>query len=100
MENFSAHSKGTAILFNNSVIDKNLSHDIKNVHMSEDGRIYLINLVVENKEFTLINVYSPNSPKERKCFFNKKGKWISNFSTNYEIIIGGDFNLTETKMIE
>lgn len=74
-----AHSKGIAILFNNSVIDKNFSHDIKNVHMSEDGRIILINLVVENKEFTLINVYSPNSPKERKCFFNKIGKWISNF---------------------
>ena len=67
--------------------------------MSEDGRIMLINLAVENNEFTLINVhvYSPNSPKERKCFFNKIGKWISNFSTNSEVIIGGDFILTENQ---
>ena len=39
-------------------------------------KFILINLVVENKEFTLINVYSSNSPKERKFFFNKMGNWI------------------------
>ena len=65
--------------------------------MSEDGRIILLNLVVENKEFTLINVYAPNSPKERKFFFNKIGKWISNFPTNNEVIIGGDFYLIENQ---
>ena len=91
------HSKGTAILLNNSIIDESLNLATKDVHLSDDGRIILLNLAIENKEFSLINIYAPNSPKDRKPLFDKIGKWITKFSINNETIIGGDFNLTETQ---
>ena len=92
-----SHSKGTAILLNNNIIDNNFDLDIKNIHLSEDGRIVLLNLSIESKEISLINIYAPNNPKERKSFFDKIGRWISKFSTNNETIIGGDFNLAEAQ---
>ena len=59
------HSKGTTILLNNSIIDESLNHVPKDVHLSDDGRIILLNLAIENKEFSLINIYAPNYPKDR-----------------------------------
>ena len=90
------HSKGTAVLFN-----KQLPFDILNTHQSEDGRIILINLKIEDKALTLVNIYAPNSSKERKNFFSKLQKWIYKFSVNKEVIIlGGDFNFTESAILD
>ena len=91
------HSKGTATLLNDSIFDTNLNFETKDTHLSEDGRMIFINIKFENKEFSLINIYAPNTPKDRKSFFDKIGKWITKFSFNNEVIIGGDFNVTESK---
>ena len=75
---------------------KHLNYNLINTHSSEDGRIVLINIKVEDKELTLMNLYAPNHSCERKHFFHKIQKWITNYSQNKEeIIIGGDFNFTE-----
>ena len=68
------HSMGTAILFNSGIIDKKYNLDTINIHKSEDG--ILINLTLENREFTIINLYATNIPKERKTLFNKVAKWV------------------------
>ena len=73
------HSKGTAILLNNSIIDESLNLATKDVHLSDDGRIILLNLAIENNEFSLINIYAPNSPKDRKPLFDKIGSGSLNF---------------------
>ena len=66
------------------------------MYKSEDGRIILKNDKVDEKELTLVNIYAPNNPKDRKLFFQKIQKWISNFAVNKEeIIVGGDFNFTK-----
>ena len=91
------HSKGTATLLNDSIFDTNLNFETKDTHLSEDGRMIFINIKLENKEFSLINIYAPNIPKDRKSFFDKIGKWITKYSFNNEVIIGGDFNVTESK---
>lgn len=57
------HSKGTAIL-----IRKNLNSEILNIHKSEDGRIVLINVKIEDKILSLINIYAPNNQNERIFF--------------------------------
>lgn len=57
------HSKGTAIL-----IRKKLNSEILNIHKSEDGRIVLINVKIEGKILSLINIYAPNNQNERKMF--------------------------------
>ena len=88
----SQHSRGTAILFKNK-------HDILNIHSSEDSRIQLVNLKVDDQTMTIINVYAPNNVSERKTFFSKIQKWIEKFAFNENhIIIGGDSNFTENNM--
>ena len=74
-------------------------HDILNIHSSEDSRIQLVNLKVDDQTMTIINVYAPNNVSERKTFFSKIQKWIEKFAFNENhIIIGGDFNFTENNM--
>lgn len=90
------HSKGTAILFRNR-----LDVEIKNTHQSADGRIVLANIKTNDKELTIVNIYAPNDPKDRKTFFQKIKKWLDNHAINKdEIIIGGDFNFTENNMLD
>ena len=60
----SQHSKGTALLFS----DK-LNFDLINIHKTEDGRMILVNIEIEDKHLTLINIYAPNSQNERKNLF-------------------------------
>ena len=85
------HSKGSAILFR-----KDLKFEINSVHMSDDSRILLTNVAIENKLITLVNIYAPNTAVERKSFFNKLQKWLSKFSENNQhVIMGGDFNYTD-----
>ena len=52
-----SHSKGTAILFR-------AKFDIINCHKSEDSRILLVNLKIEDETLTLINIYAPNNVSE------------------------------------
>ena len=90
------HSKGTAILFS-----EKLNFDLINAHKTEDGRMILINLKIEEKNLTLINIYAPNDLTNRKTFFNKVQKWISQFALNKdEMIIGGDFNCVESHKLD
>ena len=81
------HSKGTAILFSDKF-------EIIDSHLSEDSRIILVNLKIEEESFSLLNIYAPNNMSDRKSFFFKIQKWIDKFAINEQkIIIGGDFNL-------
>lgn len=90
----SQHSKGTAILFRNR-------HDIVNVHKSEDSRIILSNIKLEDETLTIVNIYAPNNATERKAFFGKVQKWIEKFALNEsKIIIGGDFNFAENHSLD
>ncbi len=50
----SSHSRGVAIMFHNS-----LQIEIQNIHKKEDARVILINLKIEQTEYTLCNVYAP-----------------------------------------
>ena len=90
------HSRGTAILFK----DKN-KHTILNIHNSEDSRIQLVNVRIDDQIMTLMNVYAPNNISERKTFFSKMQKWIDKFAQNENnLIIGGDFNFTENNALD
>ena len=88
------HSKGTAILFNTKF-------NILNSHLSDDSRILLVNLKMEDDIFTIINIYAPNNMSDRKAFFFKIQKWIDKFAMNdQKLIIGGDFNFTEDSILD
>ncbi len=84
----SAHSRGVAIMFHNS-----LNIEIKNIHKKEDARVILINAIIENVEVSLCNIYAPNDPSNRKEYFRTLKYWIARH-TDYEndLIMGGDLN--------
>ena len=88
------HSKGTAFLFSDKF-------DIIDSHLSEDSRIILVNLKIEEESLSLLNIYAPNNMSDRKSFFFKIQKWIDKFAINEQkIIIGGDFNFTEENKLD
>ena len=59
----SPHSRGVSVLIN-----KNLDCNIVSSKSDNDGRIVLVNLVINNNEYTLVNVYAPNTASERIFF--------------------------------
>ncbi len=84
----SAHSRGVAIMFHNS-----LNIDIQNIHKKDDARAILINLKIENVETTLCNIYAPTEASKREEFFNTMRNWILRHADYPDyIILGGDFN--------
>ena len=86
----SAHSRGVAILLNNS-----LDFQILNVYKTADARIILINAMIEGMETSLVNIYAPNDKHDRNEMFKKLKFWIPRYADYPEnIIMGGDFNST------
>ena len=84
----STHSRSVSILFN-----RKLDYTVLNSHTDNDGRLILANLKINNNEFTLVNIYAPNSEAERIAFFNKMKEFIKVHAVNKsKLIIGGDFN--------
>lgn len=84
----SAHSRGVSILFHNK-----LNVQIENRHSSHDGRLLLLNVELQGKYMTLMNVYANNTEKGRKDLFKKIDKWIKQYAKYKDnMIIGGDMN--------
>lgn len=90
------HSKGNIILFS-----INIDYELLGVHSSSDGRLFFANIKTEDEKIiSLVNIYAPNCMKERKLFFKKVQKWITKFAVNENVIVGGDFNYTESAVLD
>ena len=81
------NSKGQIILINNKL---NLDSTPKILLTQE--RIIALELTIDSKIFSIINVYAPNSKKEKPYFFNQLGNFISNLELDCNIFVCGDFN--------
>lgn len=84
---FSGHrnnSEGVGILINT-----NLSYTIQKYTEIVCGRIQALELTINNKEITFINIYGPNT--DDVGFFEKLEKYL-NDNDDKTVIIGGDFN--------
>ena len=51
------------------MLSKNLSYNVLSVHSDTNGRLILLNLEINDKAFTIVNVYAPNVVSERISFF-------------------------------
>ena len=58
------HSKGVLIL----VSDK-LQFELKSVNQDSEGRYVLIDALIQDSPFLLLNIYSPNKTTEQCTFF-------------------------------
>ena len=82
----SKHSKGVAILFN-----PKLHVSSETLLQSEDGRILILRVVIEDLTFLCVNVYAPNDTQAQVKFFSELKEHLEQFQSE-NIIMGGDFN--------
>ena len=54
---------------------------------SNDGRVLLLNLIFEENNFAIMNIYAPNSPAELKSLFMKMNNWVTKQSLEPDNII-------------
>ena len=89
----SSHSRGVSILFK-----KSINPEILTTHHSSDGRLLFVNVKIKNEHFSLLNMYAPNNPSERKHFFKKSEKWLHDNSADINYMIcSGDLNCVDSK---
>ena len=86
-----SHSKGTLIL-----IREGLDFLIKSVQRDEMGTFIILDALIQDSPFLLVNIYSPTKPCEQIQFFDKIACLIEEkmSQSDYQIVLGGDFNVT------
>lgn len=70
----SKHSKGVAILFN-----PKLHVSSETLLQSEDGRILILRVVIEDLTFLCVNVYAPNDTQAQVKFFSELKEHLEQF---------------------
>ena len=83
------HSKGVMIL----VSDK-LQFELKFEVQDKDGRYILIDAIIQDSPFLLLNIYAPNNTAEQCTFFSGILNTLeeATHDLSRQLIIGGDFN--------
>ena len=86
----SSHCKGVCILIN-----LKCEYKVLNIHKDDDGRKLLLNIMIDDKMYTIISVYCPNNVNERTAFLKHLNVWTKQHCQSVDnIICGGDFNCT------
>ena len=78
-------SKSVAIAFKSG-----LQYHVNDTKTDDQGRLLLVDINIENRNFCLGNVYGPNV--DNPTFYSNLFNQLQNFSTS-DITLGGDFNL-------
>ena len=81
--------KGVAILFDNEH-----EYEILNMEKDDDGRFLLVNVVTEDQNFILVNIYAPTKDNidAQLLFFEYIADKLNAYADK-NIVIGGDFNV-------
>ena len=82
--NYSSQSRGVAILFNN-----NIEFKVLNVAKDENGNKLILDVVIEGKTITLINIYGPN--RDEPDFNEEINNYIKHLDNQVSLV--GDFNM-------
>lgn len=84
------HSKGVMIL-----LKANFDYEIKVLRDDEQGIFVILKCFIQSEPFVLVNIYAPNKIKDQCAFFEEIQKKLDDLELveNYEVIIGGDFNV-------
>ena len=85
ISSFSSASAGVCVLFNN-----NFNFQILKSFSDPEGRFVMVDIKLESKILTLVNIYAPN--EDKPTFFQNVLNQLLCFDCS-EIILGGDFNL-------
>ena len=77
-------SRGVLILLNN-----NFEHKVEKVETDPNGNYLILDINIEGKQFTLVNLYGPNEDKPK---FYKELRQKYKSSDNEYVIMCGDWN--------
>ena len=85
----SSHSKGVLVL-----VRDNLDFNFKSVKVDALGRYILLEAIIQDSSFLLLNVYAPNKCAEQCEFFKSISDELNAFMVSeYSVVLGGDFNV-------
>ena len=84
-DSFSSNSRGVAVLLNNT-----FEYKLHKIKRGNDGNKLILDITIQDKRLTLINLYGPN--KDKPNFYREVKNDIDNFG-NETVVIGADFNL-------
>ena len=87
-----SNAKGVAILFTD-----NFDVVITKEYHDDDGRIIILDIIINDEKMTIINVYGPNI--DDPDFFDSIGIILRDFASE-TIIWGGDFNCVQDVSID
>ena len=78
-----------------------LNFDLKHIIADENGRYLLLDVIIDDNSFILVNIYAPtkDKPLEQQQFLSEVKTHLSNF-IDCNIIIGGDFNTCLNPIID
>ena len=82
---FRSNSRGVAIFFRN-----NFEFKVCNTFKDQSGNVLIIDIEIENRRITLVNLYGPNI--DDPAFYERLEKNVNRFGNN-NIIMVGDWNL-------
>ena len=84
-DSYNSQSRGVTILFNNT-----MDYKIQQVIKGNDGNKLVLDISLNDRKLTLVNIYGPN--RDSPNFYNElKNDIIS--CGNETVVMGGDFNL-------
>ena len=87
----SNHSRGVAIL-----IRKSFDFKLKSIRSDEEGRYLILEAIIQDVPFLLVNIYAPNTTTKQSLFFQTLSTLICDEGYNesdHKILLGGDLNV-------
>ena len=86
-----SHSKLTLIL-----VKQGLDFVIRGTHRDDSGTFIMLDALIQDCLFLLVNIYPPTKPTAQIQFFDKIAGLNEEQTTQieYKVILGGDFNAT------
>ena len=85
-----SNQRGVAILLSN-----NFEYKISNTKKDDCGNLLGVDIEIEGKTITLINIYGPNN--DTPLFYNKVSESIEYFN-NHSTILTGDYSLVQDQI--
>ena len=85
LNSISSQSRGVLILLNSLH-----EYDIKEIIVDDNGNFIVLNVKIDNRNFSIVNIYGPNQDKPN--FYNIIGRELKQLNNPYTLI-AGDYNL-------
>ena len=83
------HSKGGLVL-----VKGDLDYSLQKVMTDPEGRYIILDTIIQDSRYCLLNTYAPNKPREQIQFFQNISEQIKAFTAECDSsIFVGDFNV-------